>query len=104
MSVEVQKVELAKYKGPDVYVRVLNALEELALRDAIRNLSESKDLIAAQLQAFVCDADGKQRLPDLAAALAFMEGVRLSTTAKIIRAADKLNELSDESLQEAEKN
>lgn len=104
MSLGYQKVEFTKHKGPDIYVRVLNALEELDLRDAITKAEGTKAIMAVQLQAYVCDAEGNQTLRDEAAAVAFLGTMRSTAAVKIILAAEKLNELSDESLEAAEKN
>lgn len=104
MSLGHEKVEFTKYKGPDVHVRVLSALDEIELRDAISKAEGTKEIMAVQIQAYVCDADGNPTLQSAEAVTDFMKSMRSTALVKVIMAAEKLNELSDESLETAEKN
>lgn len=106
MSRVFQPVELKTRPDLKVFVRVLDAIDECDLRDVITKESETKCVIAAQLSGYVCDEAGKQLLPDVACALAWIreQNVKGSVCVKIIAAGRKLNEISDESLEEAEKN
>lgn len=106
MKVEVHAVELKARPDLAVRVRVLHALEELELREEITKETETSRILAVQLKAYVCDEEGKPLLASVDDVLAWIKDNRLraSTCVKITRDAGRLNSLSDEALEEAEKN
>ena len=104
MSLDQRKLVALKSR-PDLklYVRALDAIEELDLRDSVRKEETVPRIVAAQISAYVVDADGKQLFPTVDDAVSFMRTVRGGIAAKLAHEGTKFNALTDEEVEEAEK-
>lgn len=91
-------------RGGSVYVRSLSGLQALALGDWIKDCADDKGrVVAAQLAAFLSDADGKALL-DLEKALRLVDTLNSRDIRAIITAGSDLNRLDDTGVEEAAKN
>lgn len=105
MSLDLRKAVTLKSRADlQLFVRALSANQELDLRDSLTKVEGAQAILAAQLAAYVCDADGNPKFATLADATAFMDTVRGNVVAKLVKEAQRFNDLTDEALEDAEKN
>jgi hypothetical protein len=104
MSLDLRKpVQIKTRPDLKLFVRALDAIEELDLRDNVRKEDTVPRIVAAQLSAYVVDETGKQAFPTIDDAVTFMRSVRGGVAAKLANEGTKFNSLTDESVEEAEK-
>lgn len=101
---EVKRVEFKSRPDLVLYVRSLNFHEAIELGAKLRGISDSKENIAEQLAAFVCDERGEPKFADAAAATAFMITLRQGVGTKLINEAVAFNRLGDEAIEDELKN
>jgi plasmid replication initiation protein len=91
-------------RGGQAAVRGLFAMEAVRLSDALREAAgDPQKLLATQLAAFLCDADGHALL-SLDQAMNAVGNMEPSDLRALIEAGNRINRLTDETIEEVAKN
>lgn len=91
-------------RGGQAAVRGLFAMEAVRLSDALREAAgEPQKLMAIQIAAFLCDAEGHALL-SLDQAMNAVGNMEPADLRAVIEAGTKLNRLTDDTVEDAAKN
>jgi hypothetical protein len=107
--VEVEKVDIAKRPGRTYFVGLQSAMAESHAREQVAKIDGKtpegeRDQMAHLLLMYVANEDGSPRFANVDAAKQFMSEESQRTCWTLIRAAQKLNGLTDEAVEGEEKN
>jgi len=97
------RVVLVGHPDAEVFVRSLTGVELATVFEKVREAKNTAGKLAAQVEAYVCDAKGESwfKPGEGTAAVEAMDGVDVN---HIIDEGDKLNILSRQSIEEERKN
>jgi hypothetical protein len=104
MSLAAKRVPLKSRPDLEIYVRSHSALEELDQRTVLEGVTDEKIRIASMLAFYVSDETGKPRFANTDEAFEFMRTVKGGVVTKLIKEGQAYNEITDEAIEEEQKN
>ncbi len=99
----VTRVETPSRPDLDLHVRAITGAEFMELGSRMNKAEGATASTGVQLEAYVCDAEGNALLA-AGEGVQFMESLEAADMRRLMKAGDKLNALSDESVEAELKN